>query len=221
MSQKLPANLATNIMTMVDGFYTGKPKSGNKMYDINEAGVRQNQLVGAAADKADRRWNNAQEANSRLPAQRNTRARNGQSYLQYGRTLWTFPKGCGNCFERACLAAYLARELNVSNVFIGEITTPGDHVFCLIGGSGAPWNSVEQMTGATTDAWVLDPWAAIACPAREYSVHFLDTLDTWTARGMRIFFPDPATPNVARWVEPTNIDYANGFVYGPLAFTKL
>lgn len=213
----MTAETAADIMSVVDGFYTGKEKSGNKLYDVDQAGVRQNLLVGAAADKADRRWNNAQEANSRLPAQRKARERNKQTVLQYGEEIWKLKKGCGNCFERACLAAYVAGELTYTNIYVAGIGDPGDHAFCLVGGSGVPaWGCAEQMDSVVSSAWVLDPWAATSCPSREYPVQFLTMMHTWTARGMRVWFSNAV---FSGWIEPANFRYLTGFLKGPLTYS--
>jgi hypothetical protein len=212
----MTAETAADIMGVVDGFYTGKEKSSNKLYDVNQAGTRQYALVGAAAAKADRRWNNAQEASSRIPAQRSALNRNNQTVLQYGKTIWTTNKGSGNCYERACLAAFVASELLYTGIYVAGISSPGDHAFCLVGGGIPAWKTAEQMDGAVSTAWVLDPWAATFCPVAEYPSKFLAMMGTWTARGMRIFFHNNTFNG---WIEPSNKAYLTGFLEGPLNFT--
>lgn len=92
--------------------------------------------------------------------------------------------GAGNCGEMALLSrdiisksGGMAREWNASDV----------HTFTVIGGpSGAVSATVDFSEAAWADAWIVDPWVGIACPAAQYTQQLKTTMANWDKAGLKI-----------------------------------
>lgn len=120
----------------------------------------------------------------------------------------------GNCGEMAAVSAYIAISQGLaqaSEVYIGTIGAPGDHVFCAIGPqpSGA---SVGTMTGS---AVIVDPWLNTCCTAGEYFFDAQDKLKKWHRDGKRVLGTGPS--GQLGWADPGGT-YATTFVTAPLTY---
>jgi hypothetical protein len=92
--------------------------------------------------------------------------------------------GAGNCGEMSLLAQDIIRESG------GRAYTwaAGDaHAFTVVGGpSILPGGTVDFSQAQWDDAWVVDPWAEIACPARQYTAELEATMKRWDALKWKI-----------------------------------
>lgn len=135
------------------------------------------------------------------------------------------PKMCGNCYEQSHIAGYLlAKDHNVptADIFIGTISDPGDHVFCLVTENGVPFAPFQPTTlsAAVTKPearkWlVVDPWLHVLSTFNSYLKAAVERCKLWSAQGKRIYWG--ATKNdkstVAQgpgWYPPDG-DYATYF----------
>jgi hypothetical protein len=124
----------------------------------------------------------------------------------------------GNCLEMASLAAFHAANKKSLNdlVWVGHITKPGDHVFCLVGKAEQPsWKSVSEMVKAAADDWwVIDPWADICCQAKQYDSKFEEQMSIWSGQGKRILMYGVE-------YNPSEEKYMFGFRNGDLRIKKV
>lgn len=92
--------------------------------------------------------------------------------------------GAGNCGEMALLSRDIIQKSGGRAYEWGA----GDaHSFTVVGGpSGAVSDTVDFTEAAWADAWIVDPWAGIACPAADYTQQLKRTLAEWDKAGLRI-----------------------------------
>ncbi|MBO0493934.1 DUF6543 domain-containing protein [Pseudomonas sp. Marseille-Q1929] len=92
--------------------------------------------------------------------------------------------GAGNCGEMALLSRDIIQKSGGRAYEWGA----GDaHSFTVVGGpSGAVSGTVDFAEAAWADAWIVDPWAGIACPAADYTQQLKRTLAEWDKAGLRI-----------------------------------
>lgn len=92
--------------------------------------------------------------------------------------------GAGNCGEMSLLAQDIINESG------GRAYTwsAGDaHAFTVVGGpSVLPAGTADFSQAQWADAWIVDPWAEIACPARQYTAELEATMKRWDALGWKI-----------------------------------
>jgi hypothetical protein len=94
----------------------------------------------------------------------------------------------GNCLEQSAAAAvYLSWQLKNGGFDLVYLAAPGDHIFIVIGqtpsqGGRFPKSFAEWDPAAV----VCDPWAKVACPAREYPKRWQEKLDKWAGRGLEL-----------------------------------
>lgn len=125
----------------------------------------------------------------------------------------------GNCYEMAVAAAYVVAQRKVGTPWIGRISRPGDHAFCLVNGGVTPrWKAVEWMRIAQADAWIIDPWANICCKQNEYPARFADQMRIWAHQGKQVWYRDEN--DVGNPIDPSSPTYLSGFEEGPLRFEK-
>ena len=128
--------------------------------------------------------------------------------MSIGEALYKQNNTMGNCGEMAAVAIYLA---------IHVVLVPADEVSMWMFTNtkkGKAFKSDKSFghslavlgKGELTKRWVVDPWAAITCPADKYGGLLSAKLSQWTTDGKRI----AAGGN---WVEPTN-DLVAGVVSG-------
>ncbi len=192
-----------------DAFTTHK--SSNKLY------MKDANTVDTTTAKGKTRSTNQALAASTID---DSRAKSvGMSPVEYGKLLWDTWQGDGNCWEQACMAAYIANQQGFKNVFIGSIRSPGDHAFCFIGKEGdvpgMNYKKVRDMLGTPWGAWIVDPWANTCAIVSQYPSFFVSKMDKWTRDGKRVSLSNGA---FSGWIEPNNKLYRDGFMDGPLTF---
>jgi hypothetical protein len=92
--------------------------------------------------------------------------------------------GAGNCGEMSLLAQDIIRQSGGRAYTWGA----GDaHAFTVVGGpSVLPGDTLDFSQAQWQDAWIVDPWAEVACPARQYMAELETTMKRWDALGWRI-----------------------------------
>lgn len=117
--------------------------------------------------------------------------------------------GAGNCGEMAILARDL---LNKSGVRAAEWHVGDAHAFTVIGGpKGAIRPTVDFSEPAWANAWVVDPWADIACPAADYTAQLQATMDKWDKAGWKI------RDGINRNMRPTDPTWMDTLINQPKA----
>lgn len=85
--------------------------------------------------------------------------------------------GAGNCGEMALVAKETIRK---SGGRAYEWAASDAHAFTIVGGpSELPPGTVDFSGPEWADAWIVDPWSDIACPAREYTQKLKGVMDKW------------------------------------------
>lgn len=109
--------------------------------------------------------------------------------------------GAGNCGEMALLSREIIRQ---SGGMAREWNAGDAHVFTVVGGPGGNVGATVDFSGAAwADAWIVDPWAGIACPAAEYTEQLKTTMARWDKAGLRIRSGAQAdmSPQDAQWLD--------------------
>jgi hypothetical protein len=97
---------------------------------------------------------------------------------------------------------YLSWQLGEGGFDLVYLAPPGDHIFIVIGESADASGKYPRSFGAWTDqAVVCDPWAKLACPAREYPRRWQEKLDKWGARGLEL---SRMSDTGGGWLKATN-----------------
>ncbi|WP_238349186.1 hypothetical protein [Pseudomonas poae] len=154
-------------------FYAQNAKS-NVNRGMKATGLGPGNQIHSKADKA-----RAQAALQTINWIRNTANEYGPN-----RANLALKAGAGNCGEMALL----------SKDFIGssggrayEWQASGAHAFTVVGGpSTLPSGTVDFSEAAWKDAWIVDPWADIACPAREYTQKLKEVMTQWERKHIKI-----------------------------------
>ncbi len=100
----------------------------------------------------------------------------------------------GNCGEMADMAAYLANEcehIPADQIYIGILSSPGQHVFCLVADAVIPRanRSAQTLFGfckAAQNHLIIDPWLNTACLSGAYIRRTRERLIKWAGDGKRI-----------------------------------
>ncbi len=115
--------------------------------------------------------------------------------------------GAGNCGEMAILARDI---LNKSGVRAAEWHAGDAHAFTVIGGpKGTIRPTVNFCEPAWANAWIVDPWADIACPASEYTAQLQATLEQWDKAGWKI------REGIKRNMSPTDPEWMDTLINQP------
>ena len=181
--------------------------------DLQATGLGAGNVVRSAADLA-----RADAANSVVQWLRETRNPN---VPETGRTV--VKAGAGNCGEMAVLSRQV---INNSGGRAYEWYAGDSHAFTVVGGpSTKPQGSVTFSEPQWADAWIVDAWAGIACPAPEYTQKLEQTMGKWAADGWTIRNgTNPAmSPTDKQWLdallrEPKE-PYSHGYAPEPKAAT--
>ncbi|WP_438867287.1 hypothetical protein [Pseudomonas sp. L1(2025)] len=105
------------------------------------------------------------------------------SYAQ-NRSNLILKAGVGNCGEMALVSKDIITQ---SGGRAYEWQASDDHIFTVVGGpSELPPGTVDFAGEAWKDAWIVDPWADIACPAREYTRRIDEVMTQWARDKVRI-----------------------------------
>lgn len=187
-------------------------KSANKVYATADG-----QAFDSVSVKGARRIANQALANTSVEEARKNLGK--LTVQEYGKWLFDTDAAAGNCFEYACLAAFFARQASFTNVWLGKITKPGDHVFCIIGNEGDTAFDVAktaaELRQVVSSAWVCDPWANTFAAIADYPDAFLAKMSKWGTDNKRVHLKND---EVNGWTTPSSKGYTGGFLNGPLAF---
>lgn len=146
---------------------------------------------------------------------------------EYGK--WLHDQGdwtAGNCPEMSCVAFYylaLGQEqtgLEFPVRYFG-LQRPGDHAFLIAGYvppdvAGMPYgqystDTLETMCNAipaAEESYVVDVWAGIFCPTREYPLQVKLKMRKWNERGKQVYWG-----HARDWVDvEEDGEYANSLV---------
>ena len=92
--------------------------------------------------------------------------------------------GAGNCGEMSQLSKDIVTK---SGGRAYEWSAGNAHAFTVIGGPVERPPATRDFSEAIwRDAWIVDPWAGIACPAREYTSRLKAVMTEWQAGGRKI-----------------------------------
>ena len=220
------------IRDQVRNFYATGNKSGNKVYAKSKSEV----LTQDAFERKQQGFFNRLFA-SRKFAQRNKNVALSQKFrptswgnapYEFGQQIWNSSIAAefrsGNCGEMACVSSYLAVAQYMASrakVYLGCVTPPGDHAFCLLALSNPPaWRRVRDMSGAgESGSYVIDPWLNIACEAGFYGMLAAEKLEKWHRDGKRVSWGGP-NDNAPGWYDPVGT-YADAFRDSPLQFVAV
>ncbi|WP_178088140.1 dermonecrotic toxin domain-containing protein [Pseudomonas sp. GL93] len=115
--------------------------------------------------------------------------------------------GAGNCGEMAILARDL---LNKSGARAAEWQAGDAHAFTVIGGPQGPARpTLDFSEPAWANAWIVDPWAGIACPAADYTQQLHATMEKWAKAGWKI------RDGIKRNMSPLDPDWMDRLINQP------
>jgi hypothetical protein len=119
--------------------------------------------------------------------------------------------GVGNCNELAAVAMFYLAAHKVLPLWLVGITDPGDHEFLALGSFGD--RVVDGAIAEPLEAWpegvfVCDPWAHIACRARDYKTKWQDQMRKWNEKRKVVLFG-------GGWIDPLRDDWYTSIVAHP------
>lgn len=123
--------------------------------------------------------------------------------------------GAGNCDQMAAVAAHIILESGGS---ASVWRMPGAHTFTVVGipQRETVASSIDFREPEFSNAWVVDPWANINCPASEYMEKLKDRMAQWSVEGRQIIATDwKANPPVTRWMDPMDDAWIEKVIKGP------
>ena len=168
-----PAGFASWPTKQQNQFYAEKAKAAVDQA-LTATGLGPGNQVRSAADLA--RADAAHMTREWLLRTANLRASNAGDLI--------IKTGAGNCGEMALLSRDI---INKSGGRAYEWSAGDAHAFTVIGGpSRAVSDTVDFSEAIWADAWIVDPWAGIACPAGDYTQQLNTTLAAWDKNGWRI-----------------------------------
>jgi hypothetical protein len=120
--------------------------------------------------------------------------------------------GAGNCDQMARVAT---DTVNASGGF-ARIAQVQGHTFSVVGGPASQPNLLTAGFAEPewADAWIVDPWAGITCPANEYHGQFAQRMQEWSDEGRQILIGDGGTPPRHVWSDPMDPRWIQSTVYG-------
>ncbi|WP_112195430.1 dermonecrotic toxin domain-containing protein [Pseudomonas sp. LG1E9] len=119
------------------------------------------------------------------------------------RATMALKSGVGNCGEMSLLAK---DTINSSGGRAYEWRAGNEHAFTVVGGPAElPGATVDFSGPEWGDAWIVDPWADIACPASQYTGKLDEVMRQWEAQGIKIVDGSGATglgsPTKQEWLD--------------------
>ncbi|AKA80661.1 dermonecrotic toxin domain-containing protein [Pseudomonas synxantha] len=115
--------------------------------------------------------------------------------------------GAGNCGEMAILAREI---LNTSGARAAEWHAGNAHAFTVVGGPTGPVKPTVDFSEPTwANAWVVDPWADISCPASDYMAQLKATMAKWDKAGWKI------REGIKRNMSPLDPDWLDTLINQP------
>ena len=112
-------------------------------------------------------------------------------YGPYGRPNYgaaVLGSGHGNCYEQSCAVAWHL-EMNGSPEYALMRYRYVDHMFVVLGQQ--PGVYPDEFEQWSADAAICDPWADIACLAREYPQRWRARMSNWQIMGLAIISDSP------------------------------
>lgn len=109
--------------------------------------------------------------------------------------------GAGNCGEMSQLANEVISQ---SGARAYEWAAGDAHSFTLVGGPvERPPATLDFSEPEYRDAWIVDPWCDIACPASEYTQQLQRVMNEWQAKGLKINTNAPTllSPTDSTWLD--------------------
>ncbi|WP_448090368.1 hypothetical protein [Pseudomonas azerbaijanoccidentalis] len=116
--------------------------------------------------------------------------------------------GSGNCDQMAAVAA----DIVLKNRGAATVWRMPGHSFTMVGGpkKGTVQDSTDFSESAFIDAWIVDPWAGIVCPANQYNRQFSNTMSLWQTEGKKIITTHgPIASETTEWKDPTDPIWIN------------
>ncbi|WP_439862392.1 hypothetical protein [Pseudomonas antarctica] len=171
---KIPENFSQRPVAAQNQFYAEQAKD-SVLQALSATGLGPSNLVRTPSDLA--RADAAQEVirwlrentHSGVPA-------------NYGDLI--IKSGAGNCGEMSILSADL---INKSGGRAYRWEAGDAHALTVVGGpSTRPRSTIDFSGPEWVDAWVVDPWTNIACPASEYTKQLKAVMNTWNESGLVI-----------------------------------
>ncbi len=107
--------------------------------------------------------------------------------------------GAGNCGEMALLSKDIIKK---SGGRAYEWAAGDAHAFTVVGGPPVlPPGTPDFSEAAWADAWIVDPWANIACPARDYTQQLKKVMGQWEHDNLKIIEGgQPISPVERNWM---------------------
>ncbi|KRP58794.1 hypothetical protein [Pseudomonas trivialis] len=197
-----PADFATRTLEQQNKFYAEQAKS-NVNLGMKATGLGPGNQVRSTADKA-----RAQAAFDTIGWIRRT----AESHAP-NRANLVLKTGAGNCGEMAILSKDI---INKSGGRAYEWHASDAHAFTVVGGpSTLPSGTVDFSEQAWKDAWIVDPWTDIACPAREYTQKLKEVMTQWERKKIKILEGEALiSPLDKNWMENLITKPKNPYPYG-------
>ncbi|RKS27630.1 hypothetical protein BJ917_0484 [Pseudomonas sp. WPR_5_2] len=122
--------------------------------------------------------------------------------------------GAGNCDQMAYVSAAIVLN-NGGDASLWKM--PGAHAFTVVGIPMGTYHSTHDFSEPEyINAWVVDAWADICCPASQYMEKLKDQMAKWSGEGRQIIATDwAATPPVTRWMDPMDKNWIEKVIDGP------
>lgn len=185
------------VMERVRSDFSEGQKSSNKRYTTDLEGK-----IAAETVKAEHRNTQSETSGYYLYQIQNSFHESGAvGSARYARSLLELEAEVrsGNCGEMSDVAAFYANEhehVPAPHIYIGVITAPGQHVFCLISDAPIPAplrvaNTVFNFCRAQPAHMIIDPWLNTACLTRHYVAETKVRLTKWQTEGKRISWGGP------------------------------
>jgi hypothetical protein len=118
--------------------------------------------------------------------------------------------GAGNCDQMAHVAVDTI-NLSGGDARIAQVK---GHTFAVVGGPKGGQITSGFKGPEWADAWVVDPWAGISCPAGDYRNQFEQRMQEWSRSGKQILISDGGTPPQSVWRDPRDPGWINATVHG-------
>lgn len=184
-----PADFSTWTAEQQNKFYAQQAKS-NVNRDMRATGLGPGNQVRSAGDKA-----RADAADITIGWLRKS--------VPYGVSDYSnqvLKAGAGNCGEMARVSKDVIVK---SGGRAYEWSASDTHVFTVVGGpTKLPQGTIDFSGPAWADAWIVDPWADIACPAREYTQKVKEVMARWERENMKILEGGkPISPLDKTWMD--------------------
>ncbi|WP_338484124.1 hypothetical protein [Pseudomonas trivialis] len=168
-----PADFATWPAEQQNKFYAQQAKS-NVNRGMKATGLGPGNQVRSRADKA-----RAEAATQTIGWIRRTTANHAPN-----RANLVLKTGAGNCGEMAMVSRDI---IDKSGGRAYEWHASDAHAFTVVGGPPTlPAGTVNFSEPAWKDAWIVDPWTDIACPAREYTQKIKEVMTQWERKSIKI-----------------------------------